>query len=204
VQSWEKIEDEDEGDFRVFSVRRRRARSPRSGHEYDFHVLDAPDWVNVVPVTPEGEVVCVRQYRPGTDEVTLEIPGGMIEPGEAPEAAARRELLEETGFAAERFVALGVVDPNPAIQSNACHTFLAAGATQQQAPTPDGAEELSVERVPLDETRALVRDGSIRHALVVVAFYLVERYVEAHPDAPWRAPSSAGGAATDGVDPCFP
>lgn len=199
MQPWETIEEVPEGDYRVFSVHRRRARSPRSDQAHDFFVIDAPDWVNVVPVTPEGAVVCVEQYRPGTDAVTLEIPGGMVDPGETPAEAARRELLEETGYAAERFIALGAVDPNPAIQNNGCHTFLAAGAWRKEAPSPDGAEELDVQTVPLKETDALVREGRIRHALVVVAFYLLKQYVEAHPGTPpWQqadAPASERAAA---------
>ena len=189
MQPWESIEERDEGDFSVFSVRRKRMRSPMSGRAADFYVVDAPDWVNVVPVTPGGEVVCVRQYRPGTDEVTLEIPGGMIDESETPAAAARRELREETGYAADEWTALGAVDPNPAIQSNCCHTFLAAGATAEHAPAPDATEELTLERVPLADTGALVRDGRIRHALVVVAFHLLNQYVETRPaDAlPWPA-----------------
>lgn len=195
MQSWETIEEVPEGDYRVFSVRRRRARSPRSGQTHDFYVLHAPDWVNVVPVTPEGTVICVEQYRPGTDEVTLEIPGGVMDPGETPETAARRELLEETGYTAEQFIPLGTVDPNPAIQSNSCQTFLAAGVRQEQAPAPDEAEEIRIEHVSLTQIGTLVRTGRIRHALVVVAFHLLDQYVEAHPDAasPWRSgvPSDA-------------
>jgi 8-oxo-dGTP pyrophosphatase MutT (NUDIX family) len=184
---WETIEEAPEGDYSVFSVRRQRVRSPTSGQTADFHVIDAPDWVNVVPVTAGGEVVCVRQYRPGTDEVTLEIPGGMIDAGERPVEAARRELLEETGCTADPLVSLGVVDPNPAIQSNCCHTFLAPQAVREQPAAPDDTEELTVEHVPLADTGALVRDGRIRHALVVVAFHLLEQYVETRPtDAlPW-------------------
>ena len=198
MQPWDIIEEASEAEYSVFSVYRLRARSPRSGQAHDFHVIEAPDWVNVVPVTPEGTIVCVQQYRPGTDEVTLEIPGGMVDASEGPEAAARRELLEETGYAPSRLVPLGAADPNPALQSNACHTFLALGATREQAPTPEGAEELQVEHVPLKERGMLVRNGRIRHALVVVAFYLLEQYVETHPDAPssWLS-DSAGGCSDD-------
>jgi 8-oxo-dGTP pyrophosphatase MutT (NUDIX family) len=187
VQPWTTIEEREEDDFRVFSVRRQRARSPQSGQTSDFYVLDAPDWVNVVPVTPGGALVCVRQYRPGTDEITLEVPGGMMDAGETPKEAARRELREETGCEARKMIPLGVVDPNPALQSNACHTFLATAARHTQPPAPDGAEELETERVALSETSRLVREGRIRHALVVVAFHLLEQYVEARPaDAlPW-------------------
>lgn len=180
MQPWETIEEAQEGDFRIFSVRRQRSRSPQSGQIFDFYVVDAPDWVNVVPITPDGEVVCVRQYRPGTDEVTLEVPGGIVDAGETSRAAARRELLEETGYTATQFVDLGTVDPNPALQSNSCRTFLAAGAVQEHAPAPDGTEELSVDRVPLGKVPALIREGHIRHALVVLAFHLLDQYVETH------------------------
>jgi 8-oxo-dGTP pyrophosphatase MutT (NUDIX family) len=110
---------------RVFNLRTDRARSPRTGNEHDFFVLESQSWVNVITLTLEKEVVMVRQYRHGIRDVTLEIPGGLVEDHDSPEEAARRELLEETGYREGSLILLGFVHPNPAILNNICYTFLA-------------------------------------------------------------------------------
>jgi 8-oxo-dGTP pyrophosphatase MutT (NUDIX family) len=153
---------------RVFDVDAVSFEDP-GGHEY--FVLDAPDWINVVPVTPEGGVVLVRQFRVGVDVATLEIPGGMCDPGEAPAAAARRELNEETGYDSADLVDLGWVHPNPALQGNRCFTFLARNAVKVGEPRPDGDEEFELVTVDRQEIPALIKNGAITHALVVAAFY---------------------------------
>src|SRR5215471_11864178 len=113
---WRRLASERLGDFKIFTVRRDRIVSPRTEEEHDFYVLDGADWINVIPVTPEGGILLIEQYRHGTGEVTLEIPGGAIDRGDAdPLAAARRELREETGYEASEWVNLGFVHPNPAI-----------------------------------------------------------------------------------------
>ena len=155
---------------RVFDLLAHRRVSQRSGAEAEFYVLAAGDWVNVVAVTEDDRLVLVEQYRHGVERTTLEIPGGMVDPEDAtPEAAARRELLEETGFASDDWRLIGTVDPNPAIQSNRCYTFLAAGARQVAAPTPDGLEELRLVLEPASQVAGLLRSGRIEHALVVAA-----------------------------------
>ncbi len=163
--------------YRVFSLRTDRARSPRTGEEHDFFILESPPWVNVIPLTDAGEVVLIRQYRHGLREVTLEIPGGLIEPADTPEAAARRELREETGCTAREFVDLGYVHPNPAIQNNRCYTFLARGVARAGAQELDEKEDIEVLVRPLAEIPAMIRDGRITHALVIAAFYRYYREV---------------------------
>ncbi len=108
-------------------IRRYLARSPRTGHARRIAVIDTFEWVNVVGVTPENDVLLVRQFRHGTGRISLEIPGGIVDPGEDPAHAAARELREETGYEGGAPVHLGVVDPNPAILSNRCSTFLIEG-----------------------------------------------------------------------------
>ena len=127
-ESWRKTGSKKAGDFRIFSVRIDRAVSPETGYENDFTVLETVDWVNVVALTAAGDFVLVKQFRHGTGEFTIEIPGGAIDPGDGgPEAAAARELEEETGYIADRIDLIGVVEPNPAVQTNRCYTCLARG-----------------------------------------------------------------------------
>lgn len=154
---------------RVFAVRALKRSSPRTGHDHDFFVIDPPEWVNVVALTDEGLVVLVEQWRHGTREVTLEIPGGMVDPGESPEEAARRELLEETGYGAERLIEVGRVEPNPAIQSNRCTTYVALGCKPTAETRFDSTEECVLRLEPAERMAGLVREGIISHALVVAA-----------------------------------
>lgn len=159
---------------RVFSVRQRRLREAlvppaTEAREGDFFVIDAPDWVNVVALTPQDALVLIHQWRHGVDHATLEIPGGMVDPGETPAQAAVRELREETGARATRWLKLGAVEPNPAIQSNRCHTYLALHCTLDQPLEPDGNERIHVELLPYAEVPKLLAGGQISHALVIAA-----------------------------------
>jgi 8-oxo-dGTP pyrophosphatase MutT (NUDIX family) len=171
TRPWERRAREAVLDTRIFKLERHRLASPRTGLEHDFFIIEAPDWCNIVPITDEGEVVMVRQQRHGTGEETLELPGGMIDPTDpSPLEAARRELLEETGYAARTVEAIGVIAPNPAMQSNRCHSFLARGLQRIGEPALDGGEDIAVVKVRLEEIPARVARGEICHALVVVAF----------------------------------
>jgi len=144
-----------------------------AGEEREALVLAAPDWVNVVPLLDDGRVVMVRQWRFGIAAPTLEIPGGLVDPGETAATAAARELREETGYAAASVRRIGEVTPNPAILANRCASFLATGLERVGAPQSDLEEEMTVELVPLADVPRRVRAGEIHHALVVAAFYLL-------------------------------
>jgi 8-oxo-dGTP pyrophosphatase MutT (NUDIX family) len=124
----------------------------------------------VIAITADQRVVLIRQYRVGANEVCLEIPGGMVDPGETPAEAAARELAEETGYTSPRWTPLGRLSPNPAIMTNRLYTFLAEDAVQSSQPRPEGNEVIELTSATLAECHAAIRDGRIDHALVVAAF----------------------------------
>jgi ADP-ribose pyrophosphatase len=157
--------------YRVFSIRTDTARSPRTGREHDFYILESGDWVNVIPLTPDGQVVMVRQYRHGIREVTLEVPGGLVGADDTPLEAARRELLEETGYEAGEIKLIGVAHPQPAVLNNRHFTFLATNVRKTAAPHLDEGEDIEVLLVPLSEVPHKIAEGEINNAMVILAFY---------------------------------
>lgn len=174
----------DHGVFKVERLVYEETPLPR-----DIFVFVCPDWCNVIAETPEGELVFIWQYRFGTDALSLEIPGGVIDPGEEPLAAARRELLEETGYEAESFELVSVVEPNPALQGNRCFTYLARGARPTGKTAFDDLEDLETVLVPTSELADLLDDREITHSLVVVAIELyLRKYAGAAGDAVRSSP----------------
>ncbi len=173
------------GTYPIFELSRNRLRSPMSGREHHFLRLDCPDWVNVIAVTDDHRMVLVEQYRHGTDEMTLEIPGGAVDPGESPETTAARELEEETGYRASELIEIGRVDPNPAFLSNRCWTYLALGCRNDGTMNLDPSEEIAVELAPLAEFGRLIDRGAITHSLVIAAHDHLQRGLRRGAD--WAA-----------------
>jgi ADP-ribose pyrophosphatase len=171
INLWERISSRRNDSLRIFDLRIDKARSPRTGAVHDFYILESMDWVNVIAITPDERIVLIRQYRHGTGEITLEIPGGIVERGDSPVEAARRELMEETGYEAKEMIPIGLVHPNPAFLNNRCHTFVARGATRTGSQAQDEKEDIEVLLKPLAAFPDLIREGQITHALVLAAFY---------------------------------
>jgi ADP-ribose pyrophosphatase len=175
IKPWERVSSQPVGDFGIFTIRSDRRISPRTRQAHDFFVIDCVNWVNVIAVTPDRRLVMIEQYRHGSNTVELEIPGGMMDAGDgSPEAAALRELREETGYEGENPRLIGQVFPNPAIMSNTCFTVLAENCRCLHPVKLDHAEDLLTRLVPLPEVPALVAEGKVRHSLVVAALYSFE------------------------------
>lgn len=165
---WEKLgHDYGQEDLILFKTRFDRMKNPLSGVILKRLVLESVDWVNMVALTPEGQSVMVRQYRFGVGYSTLETPGGMVDAGEDSLTAAKRELLEETGYASDTWHYLGAVEPNPAIHNHLCHHWLAEKAQQVQPPEPGAGEVIDVVTLSEAEIKAAVTAGELRHALAL-------------------------------------
>lgn len=180
IRPWEEISDETLARYKVFHVKKARRRSPRTGAEIGFFLLETADWVNVLPITADGQVVLVRQYRHGSRQLSLEVPGGLIDAHEDPAAAAARELREETGFEAAHFELLGTMNPNPSMMTNRCFAFLATGCRRAGELRMDPGEDIEVVTVPVAELDGLIRGGGIDHAIVLATISF------------WRARSGGG------------
>lgn len=171
IKPWKIQRSEPVFEGRIFKARKDVTINPRTGQAHDMYVLDQPDWVNIIPLTPDDQVVMIEQWRHGTRTVELETPGGLMDEGEGIEAAAKRELLEETGYVPEKVVELGTCFPNPSFQSNRQHYLLATGCRKVAELNLDHAEDIVVRLVPLRDIPDYIRTGKIRHGIVIGGFY---------------------------------
>lgn len=171
-QRWKKLGSREVASTRIFTVDSVDFQHPARAKPQDFFVIRAPDWVNVLALTPDHRIVLVRQFRYGSDEFSLEIPGGVIDQGEDPIAAGLRELQEETGYVGRNARLLGSVRPNPAMQNNRCHLVLVEEARPDAAIDWDPDEEMEILALPVDEVYARAYRGDITHAMVLDALLL--------------------------------
>lgn len=175
VETWETIESKALVDCRIFKVREDLMQN--GDKKGTFYIIENPDWVNVVALTKDNDVVLIKQFRHGIKEVVLEIPGGIIDGEEDPETAARRELLEETGFTAGEFVFLGRSRPNPAIQNNWLYHFAAINAEKTGDVEFDEHENVVTKLYPATELSNLVKSGEITHSAVLAALQYLSFYM---------------------------
>lgn len=149
-----------------------------NGKFLDAIIFEFRAWANILAITKNQEVVLIRQYRHGVQDVLWEIPGGVVEDGEDPLEGVQRELLEETGYTASQFVQVGMIYPNPAFQTNTMYCFLALEAEKVAGQSLDDGEDIEVELVPLDQLVSMIKRGDFPHALQVAVIFHVLAYLE--------------------------
>lgn len=177
IDRWETIDTREIADCRVFKVREDVSRRNSDGAESTFYLTENPDWVNVVSITADRMVILIEQFRHGVKSEVLEIPGGLVDEDEDKRSAALRELVEETGYTTTRMIETGRSHPNPAIQNNTIHHFLALDCERTSEVAFDDHESIVTRLVPLSELDDLVHNGKITHALAVTAIYYAQRYL---------------------------
>jgi len=158
--------------FKIFSVKKSKRVNPRSGAEFEFLLMEGLNWADIIPITADGEIVLIKQFRHGTNSVTIEVPGGCVEAGEDPKLCAARELSEETGYVSDQIEHLGTIDANPAMQSMKLHVYLAKNAAKRSQPNLDPGEDIETLVVPLKKAFDMIKSGEISHALIVAALGL--------------------------------
>lgn len=155
----------------IFTVSTKKYIKSPENREFNAFVIDSLDWVNIIAITDNQKVVMIKQFRFGTDTIEWEIPGGIIEQGENPLVAAKRELEEETGFQSNNWLNLGVVNSNPAIQSNKCFTFLALNAKPTGRINFDPDEDIEQHLINIAEIKEFIRNGKITNTYILAAFF---------------------------------
>lgn len=153
------------------TVRHDKVRLPDGRINPEFYVLEYPDWVNIIAITADGEFVMERQYRHGLDKTCYELAAGVVEDGETPLEAARRELEEETGYGGGEWKELMLISGNPSTTSNLTHCFLAVGVEKVSAQHLDSTEDLSVCLLALDQVRQLLVSDKIRQSLMAAPLW---------------------------------
>ena len=172
IRPWKFLRHHKDNDYNILRIREQWVEDPRTGHEHPRTIIECADWVQIIPLTKSGQVVMVRQFRIAAQTPSLEWPGGMVDRGEDPARAGARELEEETGYRAGPVTSLGAPHPNPALQTNRCHVFLAMDCEPIHAGRPEEGEDLETVVLNVDDLRARVLSGDITHALTLAALYL--------------------------------
>lgn len=178
MEKWDIVKKEAVFKNRIFTMRKLDCRLNKKGLDYDFYVIDTFNWINIIALTTDGRFILVKQHRLGTDELSIETPGGVIDDGESPEECAVRELREETGYTGGAVHLLKSVWVNPAIMSNRISFYLIDNCELTDPQELDDAEDIEVMTVTVDELAAMIRDGSFSHSIAVngVGLYLLSEH----------------------------
>lgn len=177
---WKVLESKEIFSSGLFQLRSDRCELPDGRVMPRYYVMNFPDWVNVLPVTEDGRIILLKQYRHASGKVHIEIPGGSLDPhrNESVEDGAKRELLEETGYQCREFIKVGEHYPNPALQSNKMHSYLALGCREVQAQQLDPYEDLELYFCSMDQVKEHLQKGEIDHSIMIASIYQALNYLE--------------------------
>jgi ADP-ribose pyrophosphatase len=179
MKKWNKDKEELVSLGRIFSYHSAKAKAPDGSVSGDFDVLHFADWVNIVALTKDDEIILIKQYRVGNDDVTIETPGGAFEMGEDPLDTAKREMLEETGYESKNWEKLTAINPNPAFMTNKLHIFLALDCELTSPQNLDELEDIEVFTCPISELHEMIKADKIDHSLVITALFFAAYKVDA-------------------------
>jgi 8-oxo-dGTP pyrophosphatase MutT (NUDIX family) len=178
IEKWETLSKEFIGNFKIFDIFQYERKHPKTKKISKFYGLNSSNWVNIIPITKENEIILVEQYRHGSDVPEIEIPAGLIEPNEKPIVAAMRECMEETGYKGkEEPVFLGKVKPNPAFLNNYCFHYLWLNCEKKYEQSLDENEDINIIKIPFNQIKTMIENNEINHSLVISAlFYYENKY----------------------------
>ena len=174
-KNWHRISSRTIFESSIVNLRARLSVNPRNQKESEFYIAEFPDWANIIALTPEKHVVLIRQFRHGTGRIEVELPGGCVDPGEAPLHGAVRELSEETGYNGENPRLIGSMSPNPSFQTNNCYTYLIENAVISGSQNLDDGEDIEVFTIPLEEVDTLIDNGELTNSMIIAAFYFLKK-----------------------------
>ncbi len=169
---WNIKEENDLFSEKLYKIKSLQCHHPEKKVSHDFHIIETYDWINIVALTEDNQFILVKQHRLGTDKCTIETVAGLIEKGEDPKEAAKRELLEETGYSAENISIVNILAANPAIMNNHIYVYLATGCKKICEQNLDAAEDIEVLTYSEDEIRSMIKEGDIDHSIAVMALSL--------------------------------
>ncbi len=172
IEKWETLETKKVDNFKIFDLMWITRQNKNLNKKSNFVVLDSPQWVNIIPITKDNNVILIEQYRQGIDDLTIEIPGGLIEQGESPQQAGMRECKEETGYTSDlEAILLGIHSPNPAFLNNKCYSYVWFNCEKTDIQNLDSNEDIRVFEIPINEVNDWILSGKINHSLVLSAFF---------------------------------